>query len=93
MPEPEAPDETAGVPSPALSSPSLPVLGQSVSAQSVPGQPVPAHPVSAFLDPDADAFILTADTIVTIPMAGGVDSLNVAAASAVALWELGRGRR
>jgi tRNA G18 (ribose-2'-O)-methylase SpoU len=25
---------------------------------------------------------------VTIPMAGGVDSLNVAAASAVALWEL-----
>jgi tRNA G18 (ribose-2'-O)-methylase SpoU len=29
-----------------------------------------------------------ADTIVTIPMAGGVDSLNVAAASAVALWEL-----
>ncbi len=34
-----------------------------------------------------------ADTIVTIPMAGGVDSLNVAAAGAVALWELGRGRR
>lgn len=34
-----------------------------------------------------------ADTVVTIPMAGGVDSLNVAAASAVALWELGRGRR
>ena len=29
-----------------------------------------------------------ADTIVTIPMAGGVDSLNVAAASDVALWEL-----
>ncbi len=29
-----------------------------------------------------------ADTIVTIPMAGGVDSLNVAAASAVALWAL-----
>lgn len=29
-----------------------------------------------------------ADTIVTIPMAGGVDSLNVAAASAVAMWEL-----
>jgi tRNA G18 (ribose-2'-O)-methylase SpoU len=34
-----------------------------------------------------------ADTVVTIPMAGGVDSLNVAAASAVALWELGRGLR
>ncbi|SIT75939.1 RNA methyltransferase [Microbacterium sp. RU33B] len=29
-----------------------------------------------------------ADTVVTIPMAGGVDSLNVAAASAVALWSL-----
>lgn len=29
-----------------------------------------------------------ADTVVTIPMAGDVDSLNVAAASAVALWEL-----
>ncbi len=29
-----------------------------------------------------------ADTLVTIPMAGGVDSLNVAAASAVALWAL-----
>lgn len=29
-----------------------------------------------------------ADTIVTIPMGGGVDSLNVAAASAVALWAL-----
>jgi tRNA G18 (ribose-2'-O)-methylase SpoU len=29
-----------------------------------------------------------ADTVVTIPMAGGVDSLNVAAAGAVALWAL-----
>jgi tRNA G18 (ribose-2'-O)-methylase SpoU len=29
-----------------------------------------------------------ADQVVTIPMAGGVDSLNVAAASAVAVWEL-----
>ncbi|MFP3713917.1 TrmH family RNA methyltransferase [Puerhibacterium sp. TATVAM-FAB25] len=28
----------------------------------------------------------TADTVVKIPMAGGVDSLNVAAASAVAFW-------
>lgn len=28
----------------------------------------------------------TADTVVRIPMAGGVDSLNVAAASAVAFW-------
>lgn len=29
------------------------------------------------------------DAVVTIPMAGGVDSLNVAAASAVAAWALG----
>lgn len=29
-----------------------------------------------------------ADTVVTIPMGGGVDSLNVAAASAVAIWAL-----
>lgn len=37
------------------------------------------------------AAIAAADTVVTIPMAGGVDSLNVAAASGVALWAL-RGR-
>jgi tRNA G18 (ribose-2'-O)-methylase SpoU len=34
--------------------------------------------------------VAAADTVVTIPMAGGVDSLNVAAASAVALWALRR---
>ncbi|CAI9388549.1 TrmH family RNA methyltransferase [Microbacterium sp. T2.11-28] len=32
--------------------------------------------------------LAAADTVVTIPMAGGVDSLNVAAATAVALWAL-----
>ena len=32
--------------------------------------------------------IAAADTVVTIPMAGGVDSLNVASAAAVALWAL-----
>ncbi len=32
--------------------------------------------------------LAAADTVVTIPMAGGVDSLNVAAAGAVALWAL-----
>ncbi|MDJ1115242.1 TrmH family RNA methyltransferase [Microbacterium dauci] len=32
--------------------------------------------------------LAAADTVVTVPMAGGVDSLNVAAASAVALWAL-----
>lgn len=34
------------------------------------------------------AALTAADATVTIPMAGGVDSLNVAAASAVALWTL-----
>ncbi|MCB2413903.1 RNA methyltransferase [Demequina sp. TTPB684] len=37
------------------------------------------------LAPDA---LAAADYVVTIPMAGGVDSLNVAAASAVAVWAL-----
>lgn len=32
--------------------------------------------------------LAASDSLITIPMAGGVDSLNVAAASAVALWEL-----
>ncbi|TDN93030.1 RNA methyltransferase [Microbacterium sp. BK668] len=32
--------------------------------------------------------LAAADRVVTIPMAGGVDSLNVAAAAAVAMWEL-----
>lgn len=36
------------------------------------------------------AAIDAADTVVTIPMYGGVDSLNVAAASAVAIWALRR---
>jgi tRNA G18 (ribose-2'-O)-methylase SpoU len=35
----------------------------------------------------------SADVIVQIPMAGGVDSLNVAAASAVAMWALAPARR
>ncbi|SDH29623.1 TrmH family RNA methyltransferase [Microbacterium pygmaeum] len=35
--------------------------------------------------------LAAADTVVTIPMAGGVDSLNVAAASAVAIWALRSG--
>lgn len=34
------------------------------------------------------AALSSADTVVTIPMRGGVDSLNVASASAVALWAL-----
>ena len=34
--------------------------------------------------------IAAADTVVQIPMAHGIDSLNVAAASAVAMWALAR---
>ena len=32
--------------------------------------------------------IVEADYVVRIPMANGVDSLNVAAASAIAFWQL-----
>lgn len=39
----------------------------------------------------SSAALAGADTIVTIPMSGGVDSLNVASASAVALYALRRG--
>ena len=38
----------------------------------------------------ADATIADCDYTVRIPMSHGVDSLNVAAASAVAFWQLGR---
>lgn len=38
----------------------------------------------------ADSTIATCDYTVKIPMTHGVDSLNVAAASAVAFWELGK---
>lgn len=37
--------------------------------------------------------VAAADSVVTIPMAGGVDSLNVAAAGAVAVWALSPARR
>lgn len=39
-----------------------------------------------------DGTIERCDYTIKIPMAHGVDSLNVAAASAVAFWELGRRR-
>jgi len=39
------------------------------------------------------AAIASADTTVRIPMAHGVDSLNVAAASAVGLWAVTHARR
>ena len=38
----------------------------------------------------ADSTIADCDYTVKIPMSHGVDSLNVAAASAVALWQLGK---
>ena len=38
----------------------------------------------------ADVTIADCDYTVKIPMAHGVDSLNVAAASAVAFWQLGK---
>ncbi len=40
-----------------------------------------------------DAAIASADTTVRIPMAHGVDSLNVAAASAVGLWAVTHAQR
>lgn len=40
----------------------------------------------------ASPTIADCDYTVMIPMSHGVDSLNVAAASAVAFWELGRKR-
>jgi tRNA G18 (ribose-2'-O)-methylase SpoU len=40
----------------------------------------------------APATIATSDVVVRIPMGHGVDSLNVAAASAVAFWELRTGK-
>ena len=41
----------------------------------------------------ASAPIAGCDHTVMIPMAHGVDSLNVAAASAVAFWELAKNRK
>ena len=37
-----------------------------------------------------DSTLATCDYTVKIPMSHGVDSLNVAAASAIAFWELGK---
>ena len=53
--------------------------------------------VAAFFGNEGDGLredvIRACDYSVRIPMRGGVDSLNVAAASAVAFWEMGRGKR
>lgn len=41
----------------------------------------------------SDAVIDACDVVATIPMRGGVDSLNVAAAAAIACWEITRAQR
>ena len=52
----------------------------------------PPERVALMLGAEGDGLgrkaLAAADTIVTIPMTGGVDSLNVAAAAAVAMWAL-----
>ena len=52
----------------------------------------PGSKVAVVLGTEGDGLkartITAADAVVRIPMAGGVDSLNVAAAAAVAFWEL-----
>jgi len=52
----------------------------------------PASKLAIVLGTEGDGLsrraMRNADYVVRIPMAGGVDSLNVAAASAVAFWEL-----
>jgi len=41
----------------------------------------------------SDETIAACDYTIRIPMSHGVDSLNVAAASAVAFWQLGSGAK
>lgn len=71
------------------------VLAASVDPDAVPIDEVerPRH-VVLLLGTEAEGLSLPlraiADTAVTIPMAHGVDSLNVAAAAAILLWALGR---
>ena len=54
------------------------------------GKEKPAVILGAEGDGLTDATIEGSDYTICIPMAHGVDSLNVAAASAVAFWQLGR---
>ena len=57
-----------------------------------PACTAPASRVAVVLGTEGDGLshrtITAADEVVRIPMAGGVDSLNVAAAAAVAFWAL-----
>jgi tRNA G18 (ribose-2'-O)-methylase SpoU len=75
-------------------------LGFHLAALALADDAVPLHEFTAnrpervamLLGSEGDGLsaraLRSADTIVTIPMEGGVDSLNVAAAAAVALWAL-----
>ncbi|MCH8612532.1 TrmH family RNA methyltransferase [Arsenicicoccus dermatophilus] len=62
----------------------------SVSLDELAADPPPRLAVVLGTEGDglSDRTVATVDTVVRIPMAGGVDSLNVAAASAVAMWAL-----
>lgn len=71
------------------------VAALALSDDAVPLDAFAAHPserVALLLGTEGDglsrAALRAADVVVTIPMLHGVDSLNVAAASAVALWAL-----
>ena len=77
------------------------ILGPRHSTHRISMSPSPFQPLHAAQRPERVALMMgsegdglsrwalaAADTLVTIPMAGGVDSLNVAAASAVAIWAL-----
>ena len=78
----------------------LPTAGFTVAALALAGDSVTLDELEAdapeqlavVLGTEGDGLaartIAGADLIVRIPMAGGVDSLNVAAASAVAMWSL-----
>lgn len=70
----------------------LALAGDAVSLDELAADP-PAR-LALVLGTEGDGLaartVAAADLTVRIPMAGGVDSLNVAAASAVAFWALGR---
>ncbi len=81
-----------------LHSTGLHVVALALTEDAVPLDDFAADPparIALMLGAEGDGLsaraLAAADTVVTIPMAGGVDSLNVAAASAVALWALRAG--
>lgn len=85
------------------SAPALHQLGFEIAALALSDDAVALDAYSAFrrervalvMGTEGDGLtaeaIDAADVVVTIPMHGGVDSLNVASAAAVALWEMTRG--